>query len=82
MHVTVSANHDPDAQVWWVEETTLPGLRLEADSLDRLVERLPDAVLDLLETQAVLDGLPQPSPRQVTVVVQTSRTVPLIPAAA
>jgi len=50
--IVVKAAFDPEARVWFVEESDLPGLNLEADRLEDLVEKLPGAVRDLLETGA------------------------------
>lgn len=53
--IVVKAARDPEAQVWYVESSDLPGLNLEADTLDALVDKLPGAVLDLLEAGAFDD---------------------------
>ena len=47
--IVVKAAHDPDAGVWFVESSDLPGLNLEAPTLDELHAALPAAILDLLE---------------------------------
>lgn len=47
--IVVKATFDPDASVWYTESSDLHGLRIEAATLDALVERLPGAVQDLLE---------------------------------
>jgi len=47
--ITVNAAWDPDAGVWWIEESNLPGLRLEAETLEALCDKIPGAVADLLE---------------------------------
>ncbi len=51
--IVVKAARDPEARVWYVESSDLPGLNLEADTLDALIEKLPGAVLDLLEEGAL-----------------------------
>ena len=47
--IVVKATFDDEAQVWFTESSDLPGLRLEAESFERLQARLPGAILDLLE---------------------------------
>jgi hypothetical protein len=47
--VIVNAAWDPEAEVWYTESSTLPGLNLEADTIDRLRDKLPGAIEDLLE---------------------------------
>ncbi len=47
--IVVKANHDPDAGVWYTESSDVHGLRIEAETLEALVQRIPGAVRDLLE---------------------------------
>ncbi len=47
--IVVKAAYDDEAGVWFTESSDLPGLRIEAASVEALVEKLPGAVLDLLE---------------------------------
>jgi predicted RNase H-like HicB family nuclease len=47
--IVVKAAWDPDAGVWWVEHSDLPGLNLEAETLEALRDKLPGAIEDLLE---------------------------------
>ena len=49
--IVVKAAYDSDAGVWYVEHSDLPGVNLEAPTLDRLRELIPAAVLDLLEAK-------------------------------
>jgi hypothetical protein len=51
--VIVRAAYDGDAGVWYVESSSLPGLRAEADSLEALRARLPGLVEDLIELNRV-----------------------------
>ncbi|WP_425463383.1 DUF1902 domain-containing protein [Methylobacterium terricola] len=39
--------HDPEADVWSVEESDLPGVSVEAPTADALIARLPVIVADL-----------------------------------
>ena len=53
--IIVKATYDSDAEVWYTETNDVHGLRIEAPTLDALIERLPGAVRDLLEDD---DGVP------------------------
>ncbi|MGQ0484414.1 MAG: DUF1902 domain-containing protein [Hyphomicrobiales bacterium] len=44
----ITVDFDAEAGVWYVCDSTLPGLRTEAESLDALVGKLRDLVPDLL----------------------------------
>lgn len=54
--IVVKAARDAEAGVWFVESCDLPGLNLEADTLEALADKLPGAVLDLLEADGGFDG--------------------------
>jgi predicted RNase H-like HicB family nuclease len=55
--IVVKAARDAEAGVWYVESSDVPGLRLEGDTLEALAEKLPGAILDLLEASGDLpDG--------------------------
>ena len=47
--IMVEAVCDPEAGIWLVESSDVPGLNLEGETLQALVEKLPGAILDLLE---------------------------------
>ena len=50
--IVVRAAYDPDAKVWSVEDSApLNGLNIEAATIDELRDKLPAAVIDLLETK-------------------------------
>jgi hypothetical protein len=50
--IVVRIAYDPDAKVWWVEDSDpLYGLNIEAPTIDELRDKLPAAVIDLLETK-------------------------------
>jgi predicted RNase H-like HicB family nuclease len=53
--IVVKAARDEESRVWFVESSDLPGLNAEADSLDDLIEKLPAAILDLLEEGGMND---------------------------
>lgn len=54
--IVVKAARDAEAGVWFVESSDLPGLNLEADTLEALADKLPGAVLDLLEETGEFNG--------------------------
>lgn len=54
--IVVKAVHDPGAGVWLVEPSDMLGLFLEGDTLEALVEKLPGAILDLLEAGGDIEG--------------------------
>ena len=58
--IVVKAAFDPEAGVWYTESSDVHGLRIEAATLDALVERVPGAVQDLLEADGQADGLDIP----------------------
>lgn len=58
--VTVKACYDPDAGVWFVEESDLPGLSAEAATIEALAEKLPGMIIDLIEENGTADGIDVP----------------------
>jgi len=46
--IVVKAAFDAEAGVWIIESSDVHGLRIEAPTLERLVERIPGAIQDLL----------------------------------
>jgi hypothetical protein len=47
--IVVNVAYDDEARIWFIEESTLPGLRSEAVSLEALKAKLPGLVEDLIE---------------------------------
>ena len=47
--VVIKVAHDPEAGVWFVEQSDLFGLNAEAETLEELVEKLPAVISDLIE---------------------------------
>ncbi len=80
--VSVKISFDDEAQVWWLEESTLPGLRLEDASLDALMARIPLAIGDLIEANADLEGDGAPVVAPLEVVMNIHRAVSAMPHAA
>jgi uncharacterized protein DUF1902 len=54
--IVVKATFDEEAQVWFTESADLPGLRIEADTLEHIQQKLPGAILDLLQACDDDDG--------------------------
>lgn len=47
--IRIEVQFDDEARVWFVNESSLPGLSTEADSLDHLKAKLPGMIADLIE---------------------------------
>ncbi|MDN5869572.1 MAG: DUF1902 domain-containing protein [Nitrococcus sp.] len=59
--IVVKAVRDAEAGVWLVESSDVPGLHLEGETLEELSDKLPGAILDLLEAAGDLgDGIDVP----------------------
>jgi predicted RNase H-like HicB family nuclease len=50
-HAIVRAAWDDEAKVWYVEESDIPGLATESETLEGLRQRIRDIIPDLLEDQ-------------------------------
>ncbi|MCJ2059248.1 DUF1902 domain-containing protein [Methylobacterium sp. J-048] len=48
-HAVIRCTWDPDAAVWYVSESDVPGVVTEAETLDALRHKLPGMIQDLLE---------------------------------
>jgi predicted RNase H-like HicB family nuclease len=48
-HLTLTAAWDPEAKVWYIASSDLPGLHLEGATPEELYDQLPEAIEDLLE---------------------------------
>ena len=46
--INVELAFDSEAHVWYVKRSDVLGLRIEADTVDALIARIPDALRDLL----------------------------------
>lgn len=51
---TVRANWDPEAKVWVATSEDVPGLATEAESIERLFDKLKIIVPELLEANGVI----------------------------
>ena len=54
-HVVVRCAWDGEADVWFVQESDVPGLVTEADTLEALRRKLPEMIQDLLEVETAMD---------------------------
>ncbi|MBK3401644.1 DUF1902 domain-containing protein [Methylorubrum populi] len=54
-HVVVRCAWDDEADVWFVQESDVPGLVTEADTLEALRRKLPEMIQDLLEVETAMD---------------------------
>ena len=48
-HAVIRCAWDAEAEVWYVQDTDIPGLLTEAPTLDALRAKLPGMVQDLLD---------------------------------
>ena len=69
--ITIHVAFDSDARVWWVESSDLPGLNLEAATLEDMQAALPGAVLDLLDADPPSNGGPRDVPIELIAHTQT-----------
>jgi predicted RNase H-like HicB family nuclease len=53
--VYVKAAYDPDAKVWSVEKSSLPGVFAEGETVDELASKLPNIVEDLTGTRSQIE---------------------------
>lgn len=49
---TIKAEYDPDARVWWVAESDVPGLAADASTLEALAAKAGAMLPDLIEIHA------------------------------
>lgn len=54
--IVVKATFDPEARMWFVEDSDLEGVNAEAPTLEALLEKLPNVVADLLEANGAEAG--------------------------
>lgn len=53
---SVTVSWDDEAKVWYVAESDVPGLATEAESMDRMLEKLKVMVPEMLELNGVIAG--------------------------
>jgi hypothetical protein len=71
--IVVRATFDAEAGIWYTESSDVHGLRIEAPTLDALVERVPGAVQDLLD----VDGFPGDLDIPIEVITHASKRTKL-----
>ena len=54
-HVVVRCTWDDEGVVWFVQESDVPGLVPEADTLGALRRKLPGMIQDLLEVETAMN---------------------------
>ena len=75
--IVVKAAYDPEARVWYVEDSDLYGLNAEASTIEELRDQLPAIIVDLLVANK------ETSEREIPVeIIAHTRTKVRIPAAA
>ncbi|WP_414470742.1 DUF1902 domain-containing protein [Microvirga sp. M2] len=47
--IVVKIAYDDEAAVWYIDQSTLVGLRAEAPTADALIDRIPTMITDLLD---------------------------------
>jgi hypothetical protein len=65
---TVRAEWDPEARVWSVTDSDVPGLVAEADSLEELADTLGALVPELIERNAHLLEEPMRGRKPITLI--------------
>jgi hypothetical protein len=70
--INVTLEFDPEASIWWIKECDVSGVCLEAQTIDALIARLPDAVRDIWDvTQVAYDH-----GASIEIIAHTSRIFP------
>ncbi|WP_430913319.1 DUF1902 domain-containing protein [Methylobacterium sp. sgz302541] len=54
-HAVIRCAWDDEAGVWFVQESDVPGLITEAETLDALRKKLPGLIQDLLDVEATAE---------------------------
>ena len=65
--IVVTADWDPEAEMWVATTRDLPGLVTEAASIEILRAKLPGMILDLLEEQGISE-----MPASVEIIARVS----------
>ena len=68
---TVHARWDPASRTWWTDGEDLPGLTVQADSFEELVDLVLDLAPELLHDNA---GIPSGQRVGVTIVAERQTT--------
>lgn len=70
--IVVKVAYDDEARVWFVASSDIAGLNLEAPSIEAMREKLPGAILDLIE----VSGKPAPYGSPIELFAHTSLRLP------
>jgi hypothetical protein len=71
---TIQAKYDPEARVWYSIEGDVPGLFVDAATIDKLAEKAGPMLLDLIEIHA--DEIPverREGPHTIRIVAHDER---------
>ncbi len=77
----VDANYDPEAHVWYAIDSDIPGLAVDADTLEALEVKIGNVLDDLLEIHAedIVDKSRLQGPHTIRMVAFYEGTLPLLP---
>ncbi|MDP9413794.1 MAG: DUF1902 domain-containing protein [Pseudomonadota bacterium] len=72
---TIRADYDPEAKVWWVSESDLPGLNADAETLEALAAKAGAMLPDLLDIheQDISDKRRLIGPHRIRIVAHHER---------
>lgn len=73
--VSVRAEWDAEAKVWYVAESSLFGLNAEGDTLEELAEKLPGMIQDLLEEDGSWPAGEESAPVSLELTARTTTIV-------
>lgn len=76
--ILIKVAYDDEADVWYVDHSSLAGLSAEAPTVDDLIKRLPGMIIDLIEENG-FDG--DPGEVALEVVASHAQRIPLHEAA-
>ncbi len=61
----VNAAWDEETRVWFATSEDVPGLFVQADTFEELVELVPEVAADLLSDEGWPEPLPKPLPLEI-----------------
>jgi hypothetical protein len=76
---TIWANYDPEARVWYTVQGELPGLSVDADTIEDLARKAGEQLPDLLEIHAdqFSDRTDVAPPHRIRVIAFHEREFPV-----
>ncbi|WP_033922955.1 DUF1902 domain-containing protein [Sphingomonas sp. 37zxx] len=71
----VRAEYDPEARVWYVSDSDIPGIAADAETLETLAEKIGQMLPDLLDVNAALiaDTARLSGPHSIRIVAHHER---------